>query len=125
MDTVITELYEKTIKAGANVPLFRSIYDLKKPFVVVKKGANVGTVYSHVSDKKGNLFLMFYDAKNKPYYMLYKPAYVDRQNLRSQGVRTNKEIAQEKKEKIKGGQLQKILIPIAAGIAAILIVKSL
>ena len=129
MTTQITELYDKFIKAGQNVPVYRNPNDLKKPLQVFKKGAIVGRVYSHVRNKNGDLFLMFQDkVTDKPYYMLYQAASVDRRDLRSQGVRTTKEIEDEKREKMNpgifSGSLKKYLLPAAAVLAALFVLKN-
>jgi hypothetical protein len=96
----VTQLYDKTIFANKDVPVFRG-NDFKKPFKTYKKGETVGVVYSHISTPNG-IYLMFLEPKalgGRSYYMLYSPAVVDKTSLKQQGVKTDQQIDKEQADK--------------------------
>jgi hypothetical protein len=98
--TPVTQLYDKTIYANKNVPVFRS-NDFKKAFKTFKKGNVVGVVYSHITRPEG-LYLMFYEPKalgGRAYYMLYSAANVDTASLKQQGVKSDEQLAKAEADK--------------------------
>ena len=98
--TPVTQLYDKTVFANKNVPVFRS-NDFKKPFKTYKKGEAVGVVYSHISRPEG-IYLMFLEPKalgGRSYYMLYSPTNVDTKSLKQQGVKTDEQLIKEEVDK--------------------------
>jgi hypothetical protein len=98
--TPVTQLYDKTIYANKNTPVFRS-GNFKKPFKTYKKGELIGVVYSHITRPEG-LYLAFLEPKalgGRTYYMLYTPTSVDTTSLKQQGVKTDEQIAKEEADK--------------------------
>lgn len=91
------DIYGKTLIAKKDVSLYRLPLDSAKPVYTVKAGQSVGVVYSHVEPKPGrsNMYWMFKDEKERPYYAKHEKGLYSVSAIKSQGVKTTEDKIKE------------------------------
>ena len=87
------QIIGKTLIAKTLVPLYRYPNDGAEVVFNVKKGQNIGIVYSYLSPgpNRTNLYWMFKDANDKFYYSEHKEDIYDVKALADQGALTFQE----------------------------------
>lgn len=88
------QIVGKSLFAKVPIELKRTPVDSATVIYTVSPGQRVGTVYSWNDVKPGvreNLYWMFYDQNNKPYYAEHKEGYFDIDSIKEQGGLTVKE----------------------------------
>lgn len=89
-----SQIIGKALFAKGNAALRRLPLDSAPTIFTVQAGNKVGTVYSWLDQKPGerkNLYWMFYDSNNKPYYTEHKEGLFDVGALAEQGALSVKE----------------------------------
>lgn len=125
----VDQLINKKITLQRPVKVYRNPYTTT-PLYTNRAGQSLGTVYSWVTNKKtGDVWLMFYDASNKPYYVNTKDLVgaVDTKELKQEGAKTTTEIYREEQKKANPVEFYiKQYGPwLLGGIAAIVLLKKL
>jgi hypothetical protein len=97
----VNDLIGKTFKAASEVDLKRFAADNAPVIYTAKKGSTIGVVDSYLMPKEGrsDIYLMFYDNNNKPYYMALTKNSADINMLTSQGLTTLEQQAKEEARK--------------------------
>lgn len=123
------EIIGKALYAKVPVQLKRLPEDSAKAVYTVAAGGKVGDVYSWLNFKPGvrkNLYWMFYDENNKPYYVEHAEGRFNTEDLHEQGALTVKE--QVEAERVKNLSLtDKIFSTLKVaglGLAVVMIAKS-
>lgn len=120
-----SEIVDKTLIANSDVPIKRGVQESFPVVYVAKRGASIGVVYSWVLHG-GDLFWMFYDTYNKPYYAKHKAGLFSINALQQQGSQTE----QEKKEEQEAAEnpifsaITKMFKPVILAAAAFFIIKA-
>ena len=124
----VDKLIGKNLILKREVPVYRQRDDIK-PMYKARAGQSAGTVYSWVTSKKtGNVFLMFLDKDQKPYFINTKDlsgGAVDTKELKREGVKSTKEIEKEQEKKTAPVEfyIKKYGPWIAGGIIGLVILK--
>lgn len=123
----VSDLINKPLILKVEVPVYRN-RDEAKPVYMARAGQSAGIVYSWVTSKKtGDIWLMFFDANKKPYYINTKDlkGKVDTTELKREGVKTSKEVEKEAEKKAAPVEfyLKKYGPWFAGGIVALIILK--
>jgi hypothetical protein len=127
-----SQVVGKTLFAKNDVPAKRSPLDSAPTDFTIKKGQPVGVVFSWINPAQGrsNLWWMFYDTLNRPYYVEHLSNRFDVGALSDQGAKTTEQILKELDEAQKResqGDLvyygTKVLKAGAFGLGAYLILK--
>ncbi len=103
-DFTADQIIGKSLVANKPVPLYRRVSTEQAPIYEVGAGKSVGVVYSYVMNGD-NVWWMFYDANNRPYYTPHERGAFNLDVVRSQGAMTieEKKKADEKKKKEQEG----------------------
>ena len=125
----VDQLINKKITIQRPVKVYRNPYT-KTPLYTNRAGQSLGTVYSWVTNKNtGDVWLMFYDASKKPYYVNTKElaGAVDTKELKQEGAKTTTEIYKEEQKRANPVEFYiKQYGPwLAAGILGIVLIKKL
>ena len=125
----VDQLINKKITIQRPVKVYRNPYT-KTPLYTNRAGQSLGTVYSWVTNKNtGDVWLMFYDASGKPYYVNTKElaGAVDTKELKQEGAKTTTEIYKEEQKRANPVEFYiKQYGPwLAAGILGIVLIKKL
>jgi len=99
----IKDLLDKPLIAKKATKLYRLPYDSAKHYASVAAGQPLGTLYSWINPNANTKYVWFsfYDSKNKPYYVPYKPNLLNSDDLKRQGVKDVETQTKEKKEQEK------------------------
>lgn len=98
------QIIGKTLYAKKPTPVYNlpSFYPNAQKKIVIKPGQIIGTVYSYVGGQPGQPLNWMYKGKvglnEVTYYTEHEPDNVDKGLLQDQGVKTTKEIQEEKEE---------------------------
>ena len=94
----VDQIINRTLIAKEPVKIKRLPFDSEPTVYTVQPGATVGTVYSYLLPMAGrsNLYWMFYDEFNRPYYAEHKEGRYSLTALQAQGAKTDLEIEQDK-----------------------------
>jgi hypothetical protein len=123
----VDKLIGKQLVMKREVPVYRSIHD-NKVIYKTRIGQSAGTVYSWVTNKTtGHIWLMFYDAQKKPYYINTKnlSGSVDTKELQREGVKSTAEVQKEEQKKAAPVEfyLKKYGPIIGAAVVAVIVLK--
>lgn len=92
----------------------------------VNPGEFVGVLYSWLNPKQGrpDMWFMFYDENNKPYYTVSGEGLYDIRTLREQGTKTTEELVKEKElqDESFSVYVKKILPKILIGFAIVMVI---
>lgn len=125
----VDQLINKRITLQKPVKVYRTPYNAQ-PLYTNRAGQSVGIVYSWVTNRNtGDVWLMFYDAQKKAYYVNTKDlaGAVDTKELKQEGAKTTTEIFKEEQKKTNPVEFYvKQYAPwLLGGIAAIVLLKKL
>lgn len=123
----VDKLIGKQLIMKREIPVYRSIHDNKVIFKT-RIGQSAGTVYSWVTNKTtGHIWLMFYDANKKPYYINTKDlsGSVDTKELQREGVKNTAEVQREEQKKAAPVEfyIKRYAPWIAGGLVALVFLK--
>jgi len=90
------DIIGKTLIAKKTIDIVRSADDLAQSVYEVSPGESVGVVYSYLmpNNARSNIYWMFEDENNRPYYVKHGVGKFDIKTITQQGVLT----LEEKKE---------------------------
>jgi len=89
----VSEIIGKTLIAKVRTPVYSDASDTAQPTGYVNAGQPIGTVYSWLNPKAGRteLWWLFYDSDQQPYYTPHKSGQFDISALQAQGAITSEE----------------------------------
>lgn len=130
----LSSIVGKPLTARTAVKLYREASDTAKPYASIAAGNYMGNLYSWINPgpRTKNLWLMFYDSNNKPYYVKYTSNTVNSAELQKQGVKTVDQETREKEDQQNREQkgavqyyIEKYVPWIIAGFIAVPVLKEL
>jgi hypothetical protein len=98
----ISNLIDKPLTAKVATKLYRTANDTAKNYASVAAGQPLGTLFSYIKPNENtkNLWFMFYDSNNKPYYVKYTTNLISATALNKAGVKdVTKEVKEAEKKK--------------------------
>lgn len=97
----LNDLIDLQLTAKVATKLYRTANDNAKHYASVAAGQPLGKLYSYINPNVNtkNLWFMFYDTKNQPYYVKYATNLISAADLIKRGVKDVKKIAKEEKDK--------------------------
>lgn len=123
------QIIDKALFARVPVNVLRTAEDTAKPVYTAKPGERIGTVYAWLDVKPGtrkNLYWMFYDQNNKPYFVEHAEGRFNVDDLKEQGAITVKEQieADRKKNLSATDKITNALKAAGIGLGIFLLAKS-
>ena len=84
------DIIGKKVTADRPTPVKKSAFDSAPVFKTIPKGSLIGEVYSYLLPAPGrtNLYWMFYDAWNQPFYVPDQSGLFNSTGLQAQGVKS-------------------------------------
>jgi len=126
----VDKLIGKPLTLKKPVPVYRNRTDAK-PVYMARAGQSAGIVFSWVTNKQtGDIWLMFYDANKKPYFINTKDlatGAVNLTELKREGVKSTKEVYQEAEKKANPVEyyIKKYGVFVGLGVLGILALRKL